>query len=140
MPGPAQNLPVVAGPDRHLRGLHVEQMVIAPGAVRDAAVEAGFVEQLDAGDPIPVSARAGQLGQMAQHGDPGGAAADNADDHGSIPRSGYWTGCATRLYMAASPAVCGENRNRVERGRPGPVEPDRMPAQAARSLLRKFST
>src|SRR5450756_735701 len=34
----------------------------------------------------------------------------------------------------------GEYRNRVECCRPGPVEPDRMAAQAARTLLRKFST
>src|ERR1700688_2820101 len=89
--GPAQKILVVSDPDRHLRWLHIEQMVIALGPIRHAAIEAGLVEQLDAGDQIPAAVRANQRGQMAQQSDPGRATADNADDHRSIPCSLHWS-------------------------------------------------
>src|SRR5829696_4397991 len=84
-PRPAQKLPGIAGADRHLGRLHVEQVMIALRPVRHAAIEARFVEYLDAGDRVSVSARPGQLCQMTQYRDAGCAAADDADDHPYSP-------------------------------------------------------
>src|SRR3569833_3340792 len=64
--GPAQEVFAVADQDRHPRRLHVQQVLIARGAIGHAAVEAGLVEQPDGRDRMIESNCAGQLGKVSQ--------------------------------------------------------------------------
>ena len=100
-PGPAQKILGIASVDRHPRRLHVEQVMVALGPVGHAAVEAGFVEQLDPGDQVAEPLRGGEFRQVPKHGDAGCAAANDADDHDARPLQ-WASGYATQVCMTAS--------------------------------------
>src|SRR3569833_290536 len=132
--GPAQEVFAVADQDRHPRRLHVQQVLIARGAIGHAAVEAGLVEQPDGRDRMIESICAGQLGKVTQGCDAGRAAANDADDHCQAP---WWEWFDRERDRCGSSALV-ESWCRWKQA-PGPAGQVRAD-QAARTVLRKFST